>query len=247
MKVFDKVKEQLELNRQVLFSGSPCHVAALKRFLKKDYKNLLTCDFVCGGVPSPKNLREHLEALENKYKAKVTDINFRPKMFGWKEHSIRICFENGKQYRNYAYLDSFFRGFIYEHAIVRGSCAKCDFRTNHHSDIILADFWGFRRVEGIDDKNTGISLVVSNSDKGTEIIETIIREKTAILKEIPLSYADYNFVEKDKTESYSATKKAFMAEYKKKGFEAAAKKVYMKKRIRFRIKKSLKNIVDRKR
>ena len=50
---FSQVKALLEEGTAVLFSGVPCQVDGLKRYLGKDYPNLLTCDLVCHGVPSP--------------------------------------------------------------------------------------------------------------------------------------------------------------------------------------------------
>lgn len=50
---FTKAKEFLDAGRLVLFSGTPCQISGLKRFLQKDYDNLLSVDFVCHGVPSP--------------------------------------------------------------------------------------------------------------------------------------------------------------------------------------------------
>lgn len=43
----------LKEGKEVLFSGTPCQIAGLKRFLRKEYKNLKTIDFICHGVPSP--------------------------------------------------------------------------------------------------------------------------------------------------------------------------------------------------
>ena len=40
--VYKRVKVELENNRQVLFSGTPCQCAGLKSFLGKDYSNLLS-------------------------------------------------------------------------------------------------------------------------------------------------------------------------------------------------------------
>ena len=55
---FNLVKQLLSKSRQVLFSGTPCQIFALKLFLKKDYDNLLTVEVFCHGVPGV-----HLELL----------------------------------------------------------------------------------------------------------------------------------------------------------------------------------------
>ena len=49
---FRTVKKALE-TRQVLFSGTPCQVDGLYRYLGGRPENLTTCDLVCHGVPSP--------------------------------------------------------------------------------------------------------------------------------------------------------------------------------------------------
>ncbi len=51
----------LKAGRLVLFTGTPCQIAGLKHFLRKDYENLLTAEVVCHGAPSPKVWRRYLE------------------------------------------------------------------------------------------------------------------------------------------------------------------------------------------
>ena len=51
---YSKAEAFLKTGRKVLFSGTPCQIAGLKRYLKKEYENLFTVDFICHGVPSPK-------------------------------------------------------------------------------------------------------------------------------------------------------------------------------------------------
>ena len=83
---FKHIKAELEANRSVLFCGTPCQVAGLQHFLGKEYDNLLTCDFACGGLPSHRIYREYLHALENKYYSAVQNVDFRPKTHGWKRY-----------------------------------------------------------------------------------------------------------------------------------------------------------------
>ncbi|MCS2450406.1 Coenzyme F420 hydrogenase/dehydrogenase, beta subunit C-terminal domain [Bacteroides thetaiotaomicron] len=59
---YQRVEDFLRKGRKVLFSGTPCQVAGLKRFLhNKEYDNLLTVDVICHGVPSPLIWRKYLE------------------------------------------------------------------------------------------------------------------------------------------------------------------------------------------
>ncbi len=60
---FIKVKNFIESGREVLFTGTPCQVAGLKKFLKKPYSNLFTIDLVCHGVPSPWVWKKYLHEV----------------------------------------------------------------------------------------------------------------------------------------------------------------------------------------
>ncbi len=51
-----EAKEELDLGKKVLFSGTPCQIAGLYSYLRKGYENLYTIDVICHGVPSAKFL-----------------------------------------------------------------------------------------------------------------------------------------------------------------------------------------------
>ena len=95
--VFIQVKEILDGNRVVLFTGTPCQISGLKGYLNRDYKNLVLVDFVCHGVPSPKVWKDYL--LENFDITKIKNISFREKTDGWKKFSLRVDSDK-KSYRN---------------------------------------------------------------------------------------------------------------------------------------------------
>lgn len=112
-----RVEHFLKIGRQVLFTGTPCQIAALRRYLKKDYDNLLMVDVICHGVPSPGVFRAYLSeeiaqvAISNKKKSvslssksyiaernllntadwHIEDIQFRDKRLGWKKFSFTLC------------------------------------------------------------------------------------------------------------------------------------------------------------
>ena len=238
-KSFIEAKRLLDDGKNVLFCAMPCQIAGFKHFLGKDYENLIAVDFICGGAASSKFFEEHLNYLEKKYQSNVKAVNFRPKLYGWKTHSFQVSFKNGKEYKTYAYLDTYFRGFVYEHIITRNSCEECKFRSNHYSDIILADFWGYRQLKrNVDDK--GLSLIISNSEKGDDLIKKI--SSASEIEKIPGEYADYVF-KKQKKHTY--IRQEFFDTFKKYGFEKAAKKVYMKGCIRFRLKTFIKRILQK--
>ena len=76
---YQKVKRELQTGREVLFCGVPCQVAALKRYLGRNYENLLLVDILCHGVPSNKMLKDYLSFLSKKKQMEVESIQFRTK------------------------------------------------------------------------------------------------------------------------------------------------------------------------
>ena len=60
--IYALVTKELKAGHPVLFSGTPCQVAALKRFTHQNEK-LTTIDLICHGVPSPLFLDNTIRAL----------------------------------------------------------------------------------------------------------------------------------------------------------------------------------------
>jgi len=104
---YREAREFLKQGRKVLFSGTPCQIAGLKKYLRKDYDNLLTVDVVCHGVPSPLVWRTYLDETREQLRAKrgvgkisvsssidefpvITGISFRDKTNGWKNFGFRL-------------------------------------------------------------------------------------------------------------------------------------------------------------
>ena len=177
------VKSQLEVGRKVLFSGTPCQVAALRNFLVKDYENLVCVEVICHAVPSPLAWKKFLErraaaSAKDRESARpetVIDrrISFRHKNCGWKRFSCRLCLANDKEYLLDLYADTFLRGFLAE-LYNRPSCHECSTRElRSGADITLGDYWNVhhRFPEMDDDKGTSVVLV--DSDKGAELVKRI--------------------------------------------------------------------------
>ena len=94
--IYKKVKAYLDNGTPVLFTGTPCQVAAVKAYLEKPYEKLYTLDLVCHGVPSPGVYQKFIEEQEKKYGSKAIQVTFRDKQFGGWNHSTKICFANGE-------------------------------------------------------------------------------------------------------------------------------------------------------
>lgn len=176
--IYKKVKKLLlDESSKVIFSGTPCQVAALKSFLGKDYKNLLTIDFICCGVPSPKVYKEYINFLEKENNSQVTKIWFKNKTFGWHSLSTKISFRNNKTYLKRSNVDPYMIAYIESGLDLRTSCYQCDFKQNqHYSDITLGDFWGIENIYPQYSDERGVSAVIINTEKGHELFKSIKSE-----------------------------------------------------------------------
>lgn len=171
---YKEVKSLLEQGKEVFYCGAPCQIQALYKYLKKDYNNLTTCDFICLGVNSPKVFLKYMDYLERKHGAKATEIKFKNKKWGWHNFSMRVNFENGEEYCEDRYHDLFFIGYLQSRNFMRPSCYQCQFRNYpQRSDITLADFWGLENIDKSMDQDKGTSLVMINSDKGLSLFESV--------------------------------------------------------------------------
>lgn len=172
--VYNKVKVDLDEGKQVLFSGCPCHVVALKRLLGKKYENLITIDIICHGVPSPMAWREYIRYLAMKHNSTISRVSFREKNKGWSDSSaLSISFSNGEKEVDLLSKNRYFQGFM-AHYYLRESCYNCSVRNMHRqSDITLADFWGIDKLDSSMFDNKGTSLLLVHTNKGIEIVESL--------------------------------------------------------------------------
>lgn len=240
---FRQIKEELKKGRKVLFCGTPCQVAGLKRYIGSA-PNLYTCDFSCGGLPSHRIFDDYLKVQEKLFGANVAEVNFRPKLYGWKTYGITMLFKNGKKYRSLAEVDPYFSSFLHHRTINRDYCYECDFADHHSADIILADFWLHDKVSDLDNRDEGLSLLLVNSEKGNELIERI--SDHFYLKEVDVDKASYNIksghVQNEVTEKH----KRFMKYVAKEGFIKTYRK-YCKMDWRHRMKLHVKAILKMRR
>ena len=171
---YAQVKSFLQSGREVLFSGTPCQIAGLHGFLRKQYPNLLTVEILCHGVPSSKVWQRYLDCKKKEYSCDaIRRINFRDKKSGWAGYNVTIEFANGMVYERSHKKVPYFRGFI-RNLYLRPSCYECKCKNGRSgSDIIIADYWNINNVlpEYNDDK--GVSLVLINTEKGASLFGSL--------------------------------------------------------------------------
>ncbi len=181
--VFTKVKEALNDNRLVLFSGTPCQVAGLKLYLGKEYSNLFTIDIVCHGVPSLSFLKNHISYLEKRNNYRVEKIEFRKKGAIHSGIDLRISYQKRgkKDYKDiWPIYDSYYQLFLDSHTY-RDSCYSCKFTNDlRQGDFTICDFWGAKTEiypDEMKSKNivpeNGLSGILINTQKGELLFKKI--------------------------------------------------------------------------
>ena len=245
---FREVRSRLETSpdKPVLYCAAPCQIAGLKHYLEKEYANLITCDFSCGGVPSHRFYQAYLSQIKDQLGGEISEVNFRPKTYGWKHYAMKIISANGRKYIKPMASDPYFTCFIgaKHHVSVREYCLFCDFANNHYADVILADFWKYKTASKLDNDNKGISLVITNSKKGEDMIDAI--SKKVALTRLDLDAAAYNLTEKNTSKECIDRRAAFLDAIQKHGIASTIKNVEVKNPIKFKVRYWIRKFIRRK-
>lgn len=170
---YKDTKRFLSEGRKVLFSGTPCQVAGLHKFLRKSYDNLLTVDFICHGTPSPKVWTMYLDDVIRQGR-RISSVEFRNKVKGWKNFSFHLRYDEEDEttsmlspFRQNHYMKAFLSDLI-----LRPSCHDCKAKgCSSLSDLTIADFWGVQTVFPDMDDDKGTGLVFINTKKGHESLD----------------------------------------------------------------------------
>jgi len=190
---YKDAEQFLKKGRIVLFTGTPCQIAGLKKFLGKEYENLYTIDFICHGVPSPYVWKKYVETLQQGgvdggntaspslyNRSVITRLLFRDKTAGWRKsgfsaergvpqensHNSVSPLKHTQRYK-YEILQSniFLRGFL-QNLYLRPSCYHCHFRNcKSGSDVTIADFWGIQKLMPDFDDDKGCSLIIEKTQR----------------------------------------------------------------------------------
>lgn len=214
---YKQCEKFLKEERKVLYSGTPCQISGLKHFLRKEYDNLLTVDFVCHGVPSPKAWRKYLSELTSK--EFVQQISMRAKNRGWKDFSFKVDYDKDKSALSFISLatdNAYMKAFLSD-LILRPSCHSCVAKEcSSNSDITIADFWGIWEVNPAfyDDKGTSVVLIHNqkleaffknlNLRYSKTSYEDVVKYNSALVRSSrPHKYRKLFWTEFEETKSFS--------------------------------------------
>lgn len=186
--VYKKVKDIIRNGGKVMFTGTPCEVAACKK-LVGDNPNLLLVDLVCHGAPGQKLFDQEVAYLQDKHKGYLEHFAFRNKRPINGKVNSRSAFYKINGEKRYVQIndDPFLKGY-YSRLFYRPSCMKCVFASSQRvGDITIADAWHINQIYSDLDELSGVSLMLANTGKGAELIDTL---KTVLnLREVDVAWA----------------------------------------------------------
>ena len=220
---FRQAEKFLKEGRKVLFTGSPCQITALHNYLRKDYPNLLSVDFLCHGVPSPGVWRRYLDeafdrsarraaagkntVLSSSLKSLpvITGIDFRDKtLHGWQKYSFVVrgasaskAGKNTVLLSDIHYDNPFMKGFL-RNVYLRPSCYRCKCKNGvSHSDLTIGDFWGINNLMPDFNDGKGIGLLLVNTEKGKDFFACLdmdVRQSSfAVVKQLNKGFREKTY------------------------------------------------------
>lgn len=228
---FIDVETDLTKGFTVLFSGTPCQIDSLQKYLKKkecDCTNLYTVDIICHGTPDPKLWKDYIKWIEKKYNGKLTDYSFRYSNAKWKLYPVMAKFDSGKRYVNTYYLRQYMMLFL-KKIVFRECCYHCRYSNlNRVSDITIGDFWGIENVLPQFGYIRNVSEVIITSSKGMMLFDEVLQlskknEAIVVMECDNDGYLKYQHNLNAPTEKPNLTEE-FREDYKKMGFEYILRK-----------------------
>lgn len=183
-----EIKNLIQKGNTVIFSGTPCQIAGIKRYIKTPSERLIFIELLCHGASSPGVFKDYIKYLEDKFQNKVVSFNFRDKSVGrgmWRDFLTKIQFQNGKVI--FDKYDLYTQGFL-ANIFTRERCLTCPYAcTERIGDIVIGDFWGLEKYDPNLCADTGVSLVIPITQIGRNIVKQLSQYMQ--LKELDIKYA----------------------------------------------------------
>ena len=230
---YKRALQQLKSGKTVLFSGTPCQVAAMKSLAKKNYAGrLILVDVVCHGNPSSLFWKDYLVNLANK-NGSLKEYVFcykRSVKNGMNKYVSFITQKEKKVVKNWP-QDSY-NCFFMEAKNYQECCYSCKYtKPERVSDITVCDFWSWDLYHKNDfPACSTVSGICVNSDVGEKMIEGI-RNKLIIKESSFDNLSAHNGCLLRPTPK-PADYENFMQEWKTKGFDFINQKFKKKNRVR---------------
>lgn len=211
-KAYNQLEQDLRNGYKVLFSGTPCQVSGILKYLKCkkiDISNLYTVDILCHGVPSVLLWRDLKKYYEKEYKCQIEKMILQETSKSKRPTHCYIL--NGK-----TVTDEIHRKLYYSNLALRESCYHCQYTTTKRvGDLTIGDAWGCKQKNPDFFDERGVSLIMINTDKGAQLKNAI---KNAMYAE-KVELADYEQQCMRRPASPHRSPSGFWNDYNCKNFE----------------------------
>lgn len=173
-KCFRELKENLELDKFVLFVGTPCQAYAVKKGFS-NYEKLIVLDFYCHGTLKFDYFFEYIKSLN----ASISSIDFRDDSNdGTHNFVFSVTNSLNEKIVNDEYIDNPLTFLFVSSAGLRKACFSCPFSTKKHfSNITVGDveFNEMAQRHGFKNKKH-LSIISVNDDVGAHVFKNIKKE-----------------------------------------------------------------------
>ena len=168
-----RVRHYLQRDRKVLFTGTPCQVDGLYHFLGEHPENLLTCDILCRGMPSPGVWQAFVQSMAYIKQQQPKSVRFCDKQPGSRDRRFHVVFEEGFIFDAPLAKCDYGRGF-HKGLFTRPACHSCPYTsTNRVGDLSLGIYFGLPKDFRPEEQDKGVCLLLVNSIKGAHMFDTL--------------------------------------------------------------------------
>lgn len=209
--VYQLLLQDLKAGFKVLFTGTPCQVAGIVKYVKTkkvDSSNLFTVDILCHGVPSVLIWRDLKKYYESKYQCQVNQMVLKETS---KSKRLTHCY----LIKDKLVSDELYRKLYYSNLALRKVCYHCEYTSpNRVGDFSIGDAWGVKEKEPAFFDEKGVSLIMFNTDKALQFKDTIMKNMNT--GEVPLK--DYMQQCMIKPAAPKRSPEGFWRDYKSRSF-----------------------------
>lgn len=172
---YQQARLYLDQGRLVLFSGTPCQVDGLYRYLGEHPERLITCDVACGGVSSPGIWEKLLRSMAYVKQQTPAEVSFCRKQEGESQRRFHVTFANGTAYDAPLLQSELGRG-LERGLLLRPACHTCGYTsTDRVGDVTLCTMTGGGLTA--EEKRLGVSLLLINTAKGAQVFDTLTLQR----------------------------------------------------------------------
>lgn len=185
--VYQEIKQSLKADKNVVFIGLPCQVAALRKIFRENEK-ILFVEVVCHGTAPFSYLKQHIEHIEHTKNEKAIRMSFRDPDTYTYTYTFTLYNKDGKRFYAEVPRKTDTYQYAYHSTIsYRENCYHCHFaREQRIADITLSDYKGLGRMAPCSYGETNVSCILVNTEKGKKFIKEMIQEKRIYADERPV-------------------------------------------------------------